>query len=110
MGNSPPAQSVGCGEATLLGDRSKRKTDARQRARRTASTSSAIMIAASSAAWLGDLRRAIEGPNSVGAVYPALMGLETDSDAAMLISLGEERAAGFTPRPCGERCSRVCLR
>jgi hypothetical protein len=45
------------------------------------------MIAASSAAWLGDLRRAIGGPNSVGAVYPALIGLETDSDAAMVISL-----------------------
>jgi len=45
------------------------------------------MIAASNAAWLGDLRRAIAGPNPGGAVYPALIGLETDSDAAMVISL-----------------------
>jgi hypothetical protein len=30
-------------------------------------------------------------------VYRALMILETDSDAAMLISLRRKRAAGFTP-------------
>jgi hypothetical protein len=53
------------------------------------------MITASSAAWLGDLRRAIGGPNSVGAVYPALMGLETDSDAAMLISLRRKTCGGL---------------
>jgi hypothetical protein len=53
------------------------------------------MIAASSAAWLGDLRRAIKAPNSVGAVYPALMGLETDSDAAMLVSLSQKTCCGF---------------
>jgi hypothetical protein len=45
------------------------------------------MIAASNAAWLDDLRRVLESPNSVGAVYPAFIGLETDSDAAMVISL-----------------------
>ena len=84
MGKSWPAQTVGC---HCVGDRSKRKTEARQSARRTASTSSVIMIAASNAAWLGDLRRAIGGPNSVGAVYPALIGLDTESDAAMVISL-----------------------
>jgi hypothetical protein len=67
------------------------------------------MIAASSAAWLGDLRRAIGGPNSVAAVYPALIGLETDSDAAMGISLKAFSllAAGVTRRPCQERYSLV---
>jgi hypothetical protein len=53
------------------------------------------MIAASSAAWLGDLRRAIGGPNFVGAVYPALIDLETDSDAAMLISLRRKTCSGL---------------
>jgi hypothetical protein len=53
------------------------------------------MIAASSAAWLGDLRRVIVGPSSVGAVYPALMDLETDSDAAMLISLRRKTCSGL---------------
>jgi hypothetical protein len=69
------------------------------------------MIAASSAAWLGDLRRAIGGPNSVAAVYPALIGLETDSDAAMGISLKAFSllAAGVTPRPCQERYALVHL-
>src|ERR1700691_6787537 len=87
MGKSCPAQTAGCHS---VGDRSKRKTEARQSASRTASTSSVIMIAASNAAWLGDLRRAIGGPNSVGAVSPALIGLETDSDAAMVISLRQK--------------------
>jgi hypothetical protein len=69
------------------------------------------MIAASSAAWLGDLRRAIGGPNSVAAVYPALIGLETDSDAAMVISLEAFSlvTAGVTSRPCQERYSLVHL-
>src|ERR1700734_3753020 len=84
MGKSCPAQIAGCHS---VGDRSKRKTEARPSASRTASTSSVIMIAASSAPWLGDLRRAIGAPNCVGAGYAALIGLETDSDAAMVISL-----------------------
>jgi hypothetical protein len=53
------------------------------------------MIAASSAAWLGDLRCAIMAPNSVGAVCLALMGLEIDSDAAMMISLRQELSSGL---------------
>src|SRR5271154_2811286 len=108
IGKSCPAQIAGCHS---VGDRSKRKTEARPSASRTASTSSVIMIAASSAAWLGDLRRAIGGPNSVAAVYPALIGLETDSDAAMVISLKAFSllAAGVTPRPCQERYSFVHL-
>jgi hypothetical protein len=65
------------------------------------------MIAASNAAWLGDLRRAIGGPNSVGAVYPALIGLDTESDAAMVISL--RTCSGATPRPCQERYLLVHL-
>ena len=67
------------------------------------------MIAASNAAWLGDLRRAIAGPNPGGAVYPALIGLETDSDAAMGISLRAFSlvAAGVTPQPCQERSALV---
>jgi hypothetical protein len=52
------------------------------------------MIAASNAAWLGDLRRAIVGPNSVRAVFPALIGLETDSDAAMVIFLRRKTCNG----------------
>lgn len=63
------------------------------------------MITASNAAWLEVLRRAIEGPNSVGAVYPALMGLETDSDAAMLVSLSQKTCCGRQAAAVGEALS-----
>jgi hypothetical protein len=96
MGKSCAAQTVRCHS---VGDRSKRKTEARQSASRTASTSSVIIIPASNAAWLGDLRRAIGGPNSVAAVYPALIGLETESDAAMVISLRRKTCSGRHAAP-----------
>jgi hypothetical protein len=64
------------------------------------------MIDVFKAASLGDLRRPIGG-QSAGVLYAAPIGFETDSDAAIVISLRRTLAAGFKLEPCHERHSLV---
>jgi hypothetical protein len=52
------------------------------------------MIDVFKAASLGDLQRPT-GRQSAGVLYAAPIGFETDSDAAIVISLGLTPAAGF---------------
>src|ERR1700730_6483591 len=68
--------------------------EAKQNDRTIATTSDTIMSVGLKPHSLRALRRVWRGQSS-GAVYAAPIGFETDSDAAIVISLGSTPGAGF---------------